>query len=37
LNSKAEIKEILDHLAKISKAMNSKFDTEAFFENASKK
>jgi len=37
LNNEAAVKEILDHLAKISKAENSKFDTEAFFEKASQK
>jgi predicted Zn-ribbon and HTH transcriptional regulator len=37
LNNEATVKEILDHLAKISKAENTKFDTEAFFEKASKK
>jgi len=37
LNNEAAIKEILEHLAKISMEENTKFDTEAFFEKASKK
>jgi hypothetical protein len=37
LDNEAAVKEILEHLAKISKAENAKFDTEAFFDKASKK
>jgi hypothetical protein len=37
LNNEAAVKEILDHLIKISKAENTKFDTEAFFEKAAEK
>ncbi|MBS1509427.1 MAG: hypothetical protein JST86_01200 [Bacteroidetes bacterium] len=37
LENEAEIKEILDHLAKLSKESHTKFDTSGFFEMASKK
>jgi hypothetical protein len=37
LNNEAAIKEILEHLAKISMEENTKFDPEAFFDKASKK
>jgi len=37
LTNEAAVKEILEHLVKISTAENAKFDTDAFFEKASSK
>ena len=37
LNNEAAVKEILEHLAKISKTENSKLNAEGFFDKASEK
>jgi hypothetical protein len=37
LNSEAAVKEILEHLAKISSDVNQPFDIDAFFKKASEK
>lgn len=37
LSDEKAVKEILEHLAKISNSENKKFDADAFFQNASEK
>jgi len=37
LDNEAHVKEILEHLAKISKAENTKFDADSFFEKTAAK